>query len=489
MSDYLAIDLGAESGRIIHGSLKKGRLRMKEVHRFSNGAITANGTLRWDIIRIFREIRVGLAKGALLGRVRSVACDSWGVDYVLLKGDGPLLSLPFTYRDERSFKSYANAMRKFSEKQLFEGTGIASISINTLYQLLDDATNRPELLRMADKFLLIGDYVNFLLTGIARAEETLISGSQCWDVRRRDWAWPVLRRLGIPRHIFPKPVAPGVKLGRLRPYLAAETGLRSAQVVTTCVHDTAAAVAAVPAHPGDDWAYLSSGTWSLLGVELPKPLVNETVRKARYTNEVGFGGTSRFLKNLVGLWILQECRREWMERGEVSDYGAIVKLARKAPSLRSLIRPDDVRFTRRGDMVAKVQAFCRETRQPVPRTHGEVARCVLESLALLYRVEMDALEKLTDRRLARLHVVGGGSRNDLLNQATADATGRTVIAGPVEATAAGNILVQAVAMKEIRGLKGVRDVVRRSFPSRTFKPSTDPRWAAGLARFKALKRS
>jgi len=489
MSDYLAIDLGAESGRVILGRLRNGRLSMKEVHRFSNGAITANGTLRWDIIRIFREIRVGLARGAKLGRIKSVACDSWGVDYVLLKGDGPLLSLPFTYRDERSFKSYELAMSKFSEKQLFEGTGIASISINTLYQLLDDARNRPELLRMADKFLLIGDYVNFLLTGLARAEETLISGSQCWDVRRRDWARPVLRKLGIPLHLLPKPVAPGVKLGKLRPYLAAETGLRSAHVVTTCVHDTAAAVAAVPARPGKDWAYLSSGTWSLLGVELDRPVVSETVRKARYTNEVGFGGTSRFLKNLVGLWILQECRREWMERGEVSDYGEIVRLALQTPSLRSFIRPDDPRFTRRGDMVAKVQAFCRETRQPVPRTHGEIARCVLESLALLYRVEMDALEKLTYRRLAVLHIVGGGSRNELLNQATADATGRTVVAGPVEATAAGNILVQAVAMKEVRGLKGVREVVRKSFPCKTYLPRADVRWGDALRRFKSLKRA
>ena len=489
MSDYRAIGLGAESGRVILGRLRNGRLTMKEVHRFSNGAITANGTLRWDIIRIFREIRIGLAKGAKLGRVKSVACDSWGVDYVLLKGDGPLLSLPFTYRDERSFKSYELAMGKFSEKQLFEGTGIASISINTLYQLLDDARNRPELLRMADKFLLIGDYVNFLLTGVARAEETLISGSQCWDVRRRDWARPVLRKLGIPLHLLPKPVAPGVKLGKLRPYLASETGLRSAHVVTTCVHDTAAAVAAVPARPGKDWAYLSSGTWSLLGVELDRPMVSETVRKARYTNEVGFGGTSRFLKNLVGLWILQECRREWMERGEVSDYGEIVRLALQTPSLRSFIRPDDPRFTRRGDMVAKVQAFCRETRQPVPRTHGEIARCVLESLALLYRVEMDALEKLTGRRLAVLHIVGGGSRNELLNQATADATGRTVVAGPVEATAAGNILVQAVAMKEVRGLKGVREVVRKSFPCKTYLPRSDVRWGDALRRFKSLKRA
>ena len=489
MSNYLAIDLGAESGRVILGTLKGGKLRMREIHRFSNGAITANGTLRWDIVRIFREIRIGLAKGAKFGPIKSVSCDSWGVDYVLLKGDGPLLSLPYTYRDERSFKSFERAMRRFSPREIFEGTGIASLSINTLYQLFDDAENRPEMLKFADKFLLIGDYITYLLTGQARAEETLISGSQCWDTRKRDWAWPVLKKLGIPRHIFPKPVAPGVKLGRLLPYLAKETGLARAEVVTTCAHDTAAAVAAVPARKGDDWAYLSSGTWSLLGVELPKPLVSETVRKARFTNEVGFDGTTRFLKNLVGLWVLQECRREWMEKGEVSDYGEIVALALKAPSLRSFIRPDDVRFAKRGDMVAKVQAFCRETKQPVPRTHGEIARCILESLALLYRFEMDGMEKLTGRKLKTLYVVGGGCRNALLNQATADATGRTVVAGPVEATAAGNILVQAVAMKELAGLDALRGVVRGSFEVETYVPRPSPAWAAALAKFNGLKKA
>jgi len=400
-----------------------------------------------------------------------------------------MLSLPYTYRDERSFKAFARAQRKFSQRQLFEGTGIASISINTLYQLLDDVEHRPEMLRFADKFLLIGNYITWLLTGQARAEETLISGSQCWDTRKRDWAWPVLKKLGIPKHLFPKPVAPGVKLGKLLPYLAKETKLAKTEVVTTCAHDTAAAVAAVPAVAGEDWAYLSSGTWSLLGVELPGPLVNEQVRLAKYTNEVGFEGTSRFLKNLVGLWVLQECRREWMEQGEVSDYGEITRLALKAPALRSFIRPDDVRFAKRGDMVAKVRAFCRETRQPVPRTPGEIARCVLESLALLYRVEMDAMEQLTDRRIKVLHVVGGGCRNALLNQATADATGRTVVAGPVEATAAGNILVQAVAMKEVKNLDAVRGIVRKSFEVVTYKPRTDARWVQALGKFNGLKKS
>lgn len=488
MSNYLAIDLGAESGRIIHGSLKNGRLQMKEIHRFSNGAITANGTLRWDIVRIFREIRIGLAKGAKRGKIKSLACDSWGVDYVLLKGDGPMLSLPFTYRDERSFQAFARAQKKVSPAELFAHTGIASLPINTLYQLFDDVEKRPDLIKFADKFLLIGDYITWLLTGQALAEETLVSGSQCWDTQRGTWAWPLLKKLEIPRHLFPKAVKPGTKLGKMLPYLGKETGLRQTEVVTTCAHDTAAAVAAVPAQAGEDWAYLSSGTWSLLGVEMKQPLINETVRKARYTNEVGFGGTSRFLKNLVGLWVLQECRREWMEKGEVSDYNEITRLATEAPALRSFIHPDDERFTKRGYMVKKVQDYCRETKQPIPRTHGEIARCILESLALLYRVEMDAMEKLTDRQIKTLHIVGGGCRNALLNQATANATGRTVIAGPVEATAAGNILVQAIAMKELKNLKELREVVRNSFEVVTYHPQPSADWAKAQVKFNGLKR-
>jgi rhamnulokinase len=489
MSRHLAIDLGAESGRVILGTLTKGKLRMREVHRFPNGAVTADGTLRWDILRLFREIRIGLAKGARGGRVDSIACDSWGVDYVLTKGEGPALSLPYTYRDERTFAAFAHGVKIASPRAAFAATGIASLSINTLYQLLDDVENRPEVLKLADRFLLIGDYISWLLSGVARGEETLVSGSQLWDTRNRRWAWPLIDRMGIPRRLFPKVVKPGTKLGQLRPELARETGLVAAKVVATCAHDTAAAVAAVPATKGDDWAYLSSGTWSLLGVELPEPRLDDRSRRAGFTNETGYAGTTRFLKNLVGLWVLQECRREWMEGGGVSDYDEITRLATEARPLRSLLRLDDARFVRRGDMVAKVQAYCRETRQPVPRTTGQIARCILESLALLYRLELDALERLTGRTLRTLHIVGGGSRNALLNQATADATGRRVVAGPVEATAAGNLLVQAATMGEIRGLAGIRSVVRASFPVTTLEPRPSPSWTEALRRLRKLPRA
>lgn len=489
MTHYLAIDLGAESGRVIRGTLQQGKLKMQEVHRFPNGAIVANGTLRWDIIRIFREIRIGVAKGAKGFKIKSIACDSWGVDYVLMKGHGPLLSLPYTYRDDRTTRTFKQAQQKVSARQLFSATGIGSLSINTLYQLLDDVEKRPELLKFADKFLLIGDYITWLLSGEARAEETLISGSQCWDTQKRDWARPLLKKLKIPLHLLPEPIAPGTVVGKVLPYLAKEAGLKNTQVVATCAHDTASAVVAVPALPGKDWAYLSSGTWSLLGVELPKPLVNDSVRKAGFTNEVGFAGTTRFLKCLVGLWILQECRREWAAKGEVSDYGEITRRAQAAPTLRSLIRPDDSRFSKMGDMVTKVQAYCRETQQPIPKTHGEIARCIIESLALLYRSEMDGLEKLSHRKITTLHVVGGGCRNALLNQATADATERQVVAGPVEATAAGNILVQAHALKDVKGLSHIREIVRKSHRFETYSPRPQPAWKMAHQKFLKLPRS
>ena len=489
MSHYLAIDLGAESGRVIRGTLRNGRLEMKEVHRFPNGAIVANGTLRWDIIRIFREIRIGLAKGAKGYKIKSIACDSWGVDYVLTKDNGPLLSLPYTYRDERTVQSFKLAQKKVSPQAIFEATGIGSMSINTLYQLIDDVENRPELLKFADKFLLIADYVTWLLSGQARAEKTLISGSQCWDTRQSKWALPLLKKFKIPSHLLAKPIAPGTAIGKVLPYLGKETGLKNTTVVATCAHDTASAVAAVPALPGNNWAYLSSGTWSLLGVELPKPLINRDVLKANFTNEVGFAGTTRFLKCLVGLWILQECRREWASKGEVSDYSKITKLAQAAPALRSIIRPDDARFAKMGDMVNKVQSYCRETKQPVPKTHGEIARCIIESLALLYRVEMDGLEKLTKRKINTLHVVGGGCRNALLNQATANATGRNIVAGPVEATAAGNILVQAYALKDVKNLSHIRQIVRNSNTFENYSPVADHHWSNALQKFQKLPRS
>lgn len=481
----VSVDLGAESGRVILGTLRGGKLAMEVVHRFPTGATEVNGTLRWNVVGFHGEILRGLRMiAARKVKVAGISCDSWGVDYVLARDDAPLVSQPFQYRDPRTERTFGPTVRKLGAPAIFAETGVMFMGINTLYQLVDDVRSRPELLKAAHRFLNIGDYFNWLLSGVPRAEVSIASTTQLWNPRRKTWSAKLIRDLKLPGHLFPMVVPSGTVLGKTR----GVPGLESAKVIASCSHDTGCAVAAVPTLPGDDWAYLSSGTWSLLGVELPKPLINEEVRAANLTNEAGFDGTTRFLKVLVGLWILQECRREWERSSGPSDYTVIAKLATKAPALRSLIRPDDARFAAPGDMVRKIQSFCRETRQPVPTTPGAIARCILESLALLYQSEVETIERLTGRTIRRLHVVGGGSKNDLLNQATADALGRTVVAGPTEATAAGNLLIQAHALGKIRGLAGIRKVVRASFPGETFKPSHTHRaaWDEARTRFAAL---
>jgi rhamnulokinase len=486
MSDYLAIDLGAESGRIIRGSLRGGKLLMKEIHRFSNGAIKHKKTLRWDFPRLMTEIELGLKKAANNGAIKSIGCDSWGVDYVLINRSGKITDLPFCYRDERTTKTFSTIQKKLSPRKIFNSTGIGSLSINTLYQLYADLKKRPKVLADTDKFLLIADAVSWKLTDKICAEETLVSGSQCWNTRTNEWSWSLLKKLKLPESIFPPTVKSGRIIAKISPSIEKKTDLKNVKVVAVCAHDTASAVAAVPAPQGNQWAYLSSGTWSLLGVELNKPLINEAVRCANFTNEVGYNRKTRFLKCLVGLWILQECRREWIKKNKNLDYTQITHAAQKSPELRSLIRPDNSRFSKVGGMIKKIQDYCRETGQPIPKTIGEISRCILDSLALLYREELDGLEKLTHRKIKQLHIVGGGCRNEVLNQATANASGRTIVTGPVEATAMGNILVQAIAMKELKNIDALRKVVRRSSHFKTFKPQSPKIWSKAYSHFKNL---
>ena len=484
--NLVAVDLGAESGRVILGALAGGRLTMEIVHRFATGATEVAGTLRWNVVGFHGEILHGLRLiAARKVKVAAVSCDSWGLDYALCRDGDPLVAQPFQYRDARTIQPFAQTVRRIGAPAIFAESGVMFMRFNTLYQLVDDVRRRPEILRVAQRFLNIGDYFNWLLSGVARAEESLASTTQLWNPRRRAWSSRLVRAAGIPPHLLPKVVPPGTRLGKLR----GVAGLESVRVIASCSHDTGCAVAAVPAGHGDDWAYLSSGTWSLLGLELSAPLINEDVRAANFTNETGFGGKTRFLKALIGLWILQECRRDWERSGGPADYAAIARLAAKAPALKSFILPDDGRFAAPGDMVGKVRAFCRETGQPVPRSPGAITRCIIESLALLYRRELDRGASLTGRRVRRLHVVGGGSQDDLLSQATADALGIEVLAGPTEATAAGNLLIQAHALGKVRGLAGIRRIVRASTSVRLFRPRAAHRqdWDDARARFAALK--
>jgi rhamnulokinase len=483
---YIACDLGAESGRVMLGHLRDGRLSLEEVHRFPNGAIKILGSLRWDVLRIFEELKAGLRKVAQLGLpVAGVSVDSWGVDYVLMRGRHPHLTPPYQYRDARNDLGFDIAMKKAGREKIFAETGIQFITINTLYQLIAEAEQNREVQQLADKFLTIGDYFNYLFCGEARGEESNASTTQVYNPRTRDWSGELIRIFDLPRKMFPPIVPSGTVLGPLLPEMSAETGLPAVQVIATCTHDTGAAVAAVPGE-GDDWAYLSSGTWSLIGVELPQPLINADALALNFTNEIGYGGTSRFLKNIVGLWILQECRRAWANAGKEYGYDQLTELAADAEPLRAQIFPNAARFLKPDGMPEKVRGFCAETSQPAPETPGQIVRCILESLALLYRKTLDDVEKITGRTIRTLHVVGGGSKNKLFNQFIASATGRNVLAGPVEATAIGNILVQAIALGHLASLAELRKVVRDSFPLESYEPRDAETWAAAYERFTKL---
>ena len=483
---YIACDLGAESGRVILGSLKDGRLTLEEAHRFPNGPIHIAGSMRWDVPRIFEELKTGLRKIAERGvRAESLSVDSWGLDYAFSGAGQPMLSLPYHYRDSRTDAPFAAAMRSPGPERIFAETGIQFMQINTLYQLIAERARSPELLAIAERFLLVADYLHWLFSGEACAEESLASTTQLYNPKTRSWSRLLMETFGFPEKIFPKIVRSGTRLGPLLPDIAAETGAGPLEIIATCSHDTGAAVAAAPA-TGEDWAYLSSGTWSLIGVELPGPLINEAARAHNFTNEAGFDGTTRFLKNIVGLWILQEARRAWSRQGIELEYAALTREAEGAEPFRSLIDPNDARFLKPGDMPERIAAFCRETGQPAPESPGQFARCIFESLALLYRRTLNELERVTGRAIARLHIVGGGSQSGLLNQFAANATGRLVLAGPVEATAVGNVLLQATALGHLASLAALRETVRASFTITPYHPVDLAPWDRAFDRFDRL---
>jgi rhamnulokinase len=468
MRHYIACDLGAESGRVMLGTLADGKLTLQEIHRFSNSPVRVNGTLRWDVLRIFDELRTGIAKVPV--KAESVSTDSWGVDYVWLKDNEPLLTAPYHYRDARTY-DYEKHFANVPADTIFAETGIQFMHINTLYQL---AADPAWIFKSADRFLNIGDYFNYLFSGVAKAEESLASTTQIYNPKKHNWSKKLIRGFKFPKKVFPEVVPSGTILG---------PGPDGIQVIATCSHDTGAAVAAVPA-AGKGWAYLSAGTWSLLGVETKKPVINEKSRQYNFTNEVGFGGSIRLLKNIIGLWIQQECRRAWQKEGRNFTYEQLGELAAQAAPLKALINPNDPRFGKPDNMPQKIVEFCRETGQTPPQTEGEFIRCVLESLALLYRKTLDQMEDVTGKPIHTLHIVGGGSKNALLSPFSANATGRTVIAGPAEATATGNILIQAIALGHLKDIEELRAVVRHSFEVKTYKPQED--WQPAYERFQKL---
>ena len=489
---FIGIDLGAESGRVLAGLFDGKTIRAEQLHRFPNGPVPVAGTLRWNVLGLWEGILEGLghAHARFGDSIASVGVDTWGVDYVLLSKTGEILGQPFNYRDARTKGMLARATARVPKREIFAHTGLQFMEINTLYQLLAAAEADRRLLEMADRFLLMPDFFHSLLSGSRVVEFTNATTTQCFHPTKGDWAFELLRRLDLPTGMFPQVVRPGTELGTLREDVAARTGLGRVAVVAPPTHDTAAAVAAVPSERTGraDWAYISSGTWSLMGVEVNDAVVTDRALALNVTNEGGIDGTWRLLKNIMGLWLVQQCRRSFEQRGRTADYAELTRLAAAAEPFRSLVNPDDGRFLNPDDMPAALADFCRQTSQPAPESEGQFVRCALESLALKYRAVLGWLEELTGTRVEVIHVVGGGSQNELLNQFTANACGRPVIAGPVEATVLGNVLVQARTAGEIGSLAEIRDVVRRSSELRQYDPADGARWDEAWERFRSLLR-
>jgi rhamnulokinase len=474
---YLAIDLGAESGRAMLGAFDGERLSLAELHRFPNIPVRLHDGLRWDVLRLWHEIKDALRLAARQHgqALASVGLDTWGIDFALLDRAGALIGNPYHYRDDRTDGMIAAAFQRMPREQIFEYTGIQFIQINALYQLLAMALAAAPALEVAATFLTIPDLFNYWLSGQAVCEFTNATTTQCYDPREGNWAAPVLAALGIPRQIFPSVVAPGTALGALRPALAEELGAGALTVVAPACHDTGAAVAAVPAE-GHDFAWISSGTWSIMGVEAHEPVITPQSLAFNLTNEGGVAGTFRCSKNVLGLWLVQECRRTWAAQGQEWSYAELTEMAAQAAPLAAVIDPDHDDFLKPGDMPARIRAFCRQTGQSVPDGPAAIVRCALESLALKYRWVLECLEAVTGRRLEPIHIIGGGTQNRLLNQLTADATGRTVVAGPAEATAAGNLLVQAIALGHIGSVAEARAVARHSFTPEVYTPAASADW-------------
>ncbi len=480
---FLAFDLGAESGRTILGTLEPSRLLTRELTRFPNGPVPLLGHLHWNALYLYEEIKKGM--GVCLAEAgvhpESLGVDTWGVDFGLLGRDGGLLGLPYAYRDSRTEGAMEEFFERVPRQQIYEWTGVQFLSFNTLFQLYAMVRDRSPLLECAAALLFLPDLFNYLLTLAKTSELTIASTSQFLDPRQGAWCEPLLDSLGIPLRILPEVLSPGTVIGSLTPEVAQETGLNETQVVATAGHDTAAAIAAVPAE-GKDWAYISSGTWSLMGIETRHPIINRQALEANFTNEGGVGGTIRFLKNIAGLWLIQQCRKEWA-RGAPLSYDEITQMAGEASPFRSLIDPDWTEFLNPPSMPEAIRLFCLRTRQNPPLTPPQIVRCILESLALKYRFTLDQLRRIVGTEISRIHVIGGGSRNELLCRFTAAATGLPVIAGPAEATASGNIMVQALALGYVRSLADIRAIIRNSIELKTYEPSGSGDWAQAYERF------
>ena len=486
MTTFAAVDLGAQSGRVAVGRFDGERLETTEVHRFANVPVRLGETLHWDVLGLYREVLDGLRAAAAHGApIASVGVDSWAIDFGLVDRAGRLLRNPVHYRDARRARAVDGVLERISARELYDRTGIQLLPINTIFELAAMARESDPVLEAADSVLLIPDLMHSWLCGARTSERTNASTTQCFDPRARAWADDLVERLDVPARLLPEVVEPGTRLGALEVAVAEETHLGGVEVVAVATHDTGSAVAAVPFRRPDS-VFVSMGTWSLVGLEVDEPVITDASYAANVTNEGGVDDTVRLLRNVTGLWMLQECRRVWADEGADYGFDELVALANDAPGFGALVDPNDPAFIEPGDMPARIRAFCASTGQTPPSDAGATARCILESLALKHAETIETLAAVTGADPAEIHIVGGGARNELLCRWTACASGLPVLAGPDEATVLGNLLVQAMAAGEISSLGEGREVVRASVAPSLYEPDERGEWDQARERFAAI---
>lgn len=483
---FLAFDLGAESGRALVGILKEEKLIVEEVHRFINRPVEILGRLYWNVPQIFQEIKEGMNKAfSKYSDIESIGIDTWGVDFGLVTREGYLAGLPVCYRDHRTDGILDKAFKVMPKERIYELTGIQIMQINTLFQLYSMVLENSSLFQSTYKLLFMPDLFNFMLTGEMKTEFSIATTSQLYNPIKDSWEEEIFQKFGIPIEIMPEIEMPGTEVGKVSESIRREFNLKDISVISPCGHDTACAVASVPAE-GEDWAYISSGTWSLMGVELKEPIINKNSLEANFTNEGGVNKTFRFLKNIMGLWLLQSVRRVWMKEGTEISYSEITKMAESEKPFQFLINPDDSLFLNPPDMVSAIKEYCKKTNQKIPETKGEIARCILESLAFRYKEVFENLEKIIGRKIKILHIVGGGAQNTLLSQFTANVLGIPVMTGPIEATAMGNIMIQAIARGAIKDLSHGRNIIKNSFEPIIYYPKDIEIWEKEYKRYKEV---
>lgn len=478
----LAFDFGASSGRAIIGCFDGDKITLEEVHRFSNDPVSVGGTVYWDVLRLFYEIKQGIIKAKIAGGFDSIGIDTWGVDFGLIDSEGKLMENPVHYRDARTAGLVDEAFKTMPKEKLYGITGIQFMELNTLFQLISLKKYRPWMLERADKMLFMPDLFGYMLTGKMCAEYSIASTSQLIDLDKRTWSKEILDAFGIKESVFAPLVQPGTVLGELSKEICEECGVDPVPVISVCGHDTQSAITSVPCEDGD-FAFLSSGTWSLFGTELDKPIVNETSMNINITNEGGFDGSTGFLKNIIGLWLIQESRRQWKREGKEYSYADLEKLALAAEPFKCFIDPDAPEFVPHGNIPERVREFCRKTGQYVPETVGEIMRCIYESLAMKYRLTFEKLRECTERDYPVIHVIGGGTKDGLLCQMTANSCDRTVKAGPIEATVMGNVAVQLMSNGSVKNIGQARKIVAESSELKTFEPKDTDKWAEAYEDF------